>query len=49
MLIVKELSYEWTDPTIESQIVTLKASGADTFYNMAYPKSAARAIRKAAV
>ena len=47
-LIVKELSYEWTDPTIDSQIVTLKASGADTFYNMAYPKTAAQAIRKAA-
>jgi branched-chain amino acid transport system substrate-binding protein len=46
-LIVKELSYEWTDPTINSQIVTLKTSGADTFYNMAYPKTAAQAIRKA--
>jgi branched-chain amino acid transport system substrate-binding protein len=46
-LIVKELSYEWSDPTIDSQIVTLKGSGADTFYNMAYPKSAAQAIRKA--
>ena len=45
-LIVKELSYEWSDPTINSQIVTLKGSGADTFYNMAYPKSAAQAIRK---
>jgi branched-chain amino acid transport system substrate-binding protein len=46
-LIVKELSYEWSDSTIDSQIVALKGSGADTFYNMAYPKSAAQAIRKA--
>jgi len=30
-MIVAEASYEVTDPTIDSQIVTLKASGADTF------------------
>ena len=47
-LIVKELSYEVTDPTIDSQIATLKASGADTFYNASSPKFAALAIRKAA-
>jgi SAM domain (Sterile alpha motif)/Periplasmic binding protein len=41
------LSYNETDPTIASQIVTLKASGADTFYIMATPKFAAQAIRKA--
>ena len=35
-----------TDPTIDSQIVTLKASGADTFYNVTTPKFAAQAIRK---
>jgi branched-chain amino acid transport system substrate-binding protein len=46
-LIVKELSYEVTDPTVDSQIVTLKASGADTFYDVTAPKSAAQAIRKA--
>jgi branched-chain amino acid transport system substrate-binding protein len=46
-LIVKEVSYNETDPTIASQIVTLKASGADTFYIMATPKFAAQAIRKA--
>jgi branched-chain amino acid transport system substrate-binding protein len=46
-LIVKELSYEVTDPTIDSQIVAFKASGADTFYNVSAPKSAAQAIRKA--
>jgi branched-chain amino acid transport system substrate-binding protein len=46
-LIVKELPYEETDPSIESQIVTFKAAGADTFYNVATPKFAAQAIRKA--
>src|SRR5258707_9216311 len=45
-MIVAEASYEVTDPTIDSQIVTLKASGADTFYNVTTPKFAAQAIRK---
>ena len=47
-MIVKELSYELSDPTIDSQIVTLKASGADLFYNMSTPKFAAQSIRKVA-
>jgi branched-chain amino acid transport system substrate-binding protein len=46
-MIVSELSYEVTDPTIDSQIVTLKGSGADTFVNITTPKFAAQAIRKA--
>jgi branched-chain amino acid transport system substrate-binding protein len=45
-MIVKELSYEVTDPTIDSQIVALKASGADVFYDVSTPKFAAQAIRK---
>jgi branched-chain amino acid transport system substrate-binding protein len=45
-LIVKELSYELSDPTVESQVVSLKAAGADTFYNISSPKFAAQAIRK---
>jgi ABC-type branched-subunit amino acid transport system substrate-binding protein len=45
-MIVAEVSYEVTDPTIDSQVVTLKASGADTFYNVTTPKFAAQAIRK---
>lgn len=45
-MIVKEVSYELSDPTIDSQIVTLKASGADLFYDMSTPKFAAQAIRK---
>ena len=46
-MIVDELSYEVTDPAIDSQIVTLQASGADTFLNATTPKFAAQAIRKA--
>ena len=46
-LIVKEATYETTDPTIESQIVSLQSSGADVFYNVTIPKFAAQAIRKA--
>lgn len=46
-LIVSEQTYEVTDPTVDSQIVTLKGSGADTFFNITTPKFAAQAIRKA--
>jgi ABC-type branched-subunit amino acid transport system substrate-binding protein len=46
-MIVSEVSYEVTDPTIDSQIVTLKGSGADVFFNVTIPKFAAQAIRKA--
>ena len=47
-MIVAELPYEATDPTVDSQIVNLKASGADVFYNVTTPKFAAQAIKKAA-
>ncbi len=47
-MIVSKVSYEVTDPTVDSQIVTLKASGADTFFNITTPKFAAQAIKKAA-
>ena len=47
-LIVAKVSYEVTDPTIDSQMVTLKGSGADTFFNITTPKFAAQAIKKAA-
>ena len=46
-MIVSEVSYEVTDPTVDSQIVTLKGSGADVFFNITTPKFAAQAIRKA--
>ena len=44
--IVQEISYEVTDPTVDSQIVSLKASGADVLLIFAIPKFAAQAIRK---
>ena len=46
-LIVAEVSFELTDPTVDSQMVTLKASGADVFFNISTAKFAAQAIRKA--
>src|ERR1700743_935330 len=45
-LIVAQESYETTEPTIDSHIVTLKASGADVFFNITTPKFAAQAIKK---
>jgi len=47
-MVVKSLSYEVTDPTIDSQIVELKSSGADLLYDASTPKFAAMAIRKVA-
>jgi ABC-type branched-subunit amino acid transport system substrate-binding protein len=47
-LIVNELTYETTDSTIDSQIVTLKATGADTLFLMTTPKFGAQTIRKIA-
>ncbi len=46
-LIVSEVSYESSDPTVDSQIVTLQGSGADVFFDVTIPKFAAQAIRKA--
>ena len=46
-MIVAEVSYEVTDPTVDSQIVQLKGSGANVFFNVTTPKFAAQAIRKA--
>src|ERR1700704_5384298 len=45
-MIVKEASYEVTDPTVDSQIIALQSSGADTLFIIAGPKAAAQAIRK---
>ena len=47
-LIVQELSYEVTEPTIDSQIITLKASGANVLFSASTAKAAAQAIKKAA-
>jgi branched-chain amino acid transport system substrate-binding protein len=45
--VVSGATYEISDPTIDSQIVKLKASGADVFVIAATPKFAAQSIRKA--
>ena len=47
-MIVSELPYEPADPTVDSQIVSLKGTGADVFFNVTTPKFAAQAIKKAA-
>ena len=48
MKIVAEAPYETSDPTIDSQLVSLKNSGADVFYDVTTPKFAAQAIKKVA-
>ncbi|MBB1093410.1 ABC transporter substrate-binding protein [Rhodopseudomonas palustris] len=47
-MIVAETSYELSDPTVDSQIVKLKAAGVDLFFNASTPKFAAQAIKKVA-
>jgi len=47
-MIIAEQTYEVTDPTIDSQMVNLKNSGADVFVNITTPKFALQAIKKAA-
>lgn len=46
-LIVSEQSYQPTDTTVDSQILNLKAAGAEIFYNSATVKHCAMAARKA--
>jgi branched-chain amino acid transport system substrate-binding protein len=45
-MIVAEASYEIADPTVDSQILSLKDSGADTLFTFATPKFNSQAIRK---
>ena len=45
--VVKSVSYEATDPTVDSQVIQLKGAGANVFFNECAPKQAAQAIRKA--
>ena len=45
-MIVATQSYETTDPTVDSQVVSLQASGADVLLTAAIPKFAAQVIRK---
>ena len=46
--IIAEATYELSDPTVDSQIITLQSSGADVLLHYSTPKFAAQAIRKAA-
>lgn len=45
-LLVKDVSYEVAEPTVDSQVVTLEGAGVDTLIIAATPKPAAQAIRK---
>ena len=45
-MIVAEASYEAADPTVDSQILSLKDAGADTLFTFATPKFASQTIRK---
>ncbi len=44
--IVKEVSYNLEDPTVDSQVVSLYGTRADVLVNLAMPKAAAQIIRK---
>jgi branched-chain amino acid transport system substrate-binding protein len=46
--VTAKVSYEVTDPTVDSQIIQIKNSGANVFFNDGAPKAAAQAIRKVA-
>ncbi|TWB91328.1 ABC-type branched-subunit amino acid transport system substrate-binding protein [Bradyrhizobium macuxiense] len=48
LMVASAAPYEMTDPTIDSQVVRLKAAGVNVLIDMAAPKFAAQAIRKAA-
>jgi ABC-type branched-subunit amino acid transport system substrate-binding protein len=47
-MIISEATYEVSEPTIDSQILKLKAAGADLFMDITTPKFAAQAIKKVA-
>jgi ABC-type branched-subunit amino acid transport system substrate-binding protein len=47
-LIVKELAYEVSEPTVDSEVITLKASGANVLFSAVTAKAAAQTIKKAA-
>jgi ABC-type branched-subunit amino acid transport system substrate-binding protein len=46
-MVVQEVTYAVTDPTVDSQIISLQGSGADAFMDIAVPKVVAQSIRKA--
>jgi ABC-type branched-subunit amino acid transport system substrate-binding protein len=46
--VIAEASYDLTDPTIDSQLINLSKSGADTFFNVSTGKATSQSIRKVA-
>jgi len=46
-MIVSEVTYEVTDPTVDSQVIQMASKGANAFFNITTPKFAAQAIKKA--
>ncbi|HYC64635.1 MAG TPA: ABC transporter substrate-binding protein [Reyranellaceae bacterium] len=46
--VVKHVTYEVTDPTVDSQTIQMKDAGANVFFNISIPKFAAQSMRKAA-
>jgi branched-chain amino acid transport system substrate-binding protein len=46
-MLTSDVTYQPTDPTVESQVVSLQGTGADVFINVTTPKFAAQSIRKA--
>jgi len=46
-IIVRTVSYEVTDPTVDSQVIDLASTKANVFLNISTPKFAVQAIRKA--
>jgi branched-chain amino acid transport system substrate-binding protein len=46
--VVKHVTYEINEPTVDSQVIQIKGSGANVFFNIATPKFAAQAMRKVA-
>ncbi len=46
-LVAQLATYEVTDPTVDSQMIQLKNTGANVFFNITTPKFAAQAIKKA--
>ncbi len=46
--VIAEISYDLTDPTIDSQLINLSKSGADVFYNITTGKATSQSIRKVA-
>ena len=46
-MIVKEVAYELTDPTIDSPVAQLESSGADVFFNVSLGKAASQSMKKA--